>query len=206
MNLRVEAVAFQGRGPYSFEVAGGTCCGLTGPSGSGKSLLLRSLADIDPHEGEVALGATRCREVTGPQWRTKVGLLPAECLWWFDRVGEHFPDEEKVELQLLQELGFDRDVLDWQVRHLSTGEKQRLGIARLLQNRPGALLLDEPTASLDRANVERVEKLLVDYCREKGAPVLWVSHDREQLERVGAGILTMDKDGRLGGDLKRGVT
>jgi ABC-type iron transport system FetAB ATPase subunit len=76
------------------------------------------------------------------------------------------------------------DVLGWDVARCSTGEKQRLAILRLLCNAPRALLLDEPTASLDQANISQVEALLCDYARDSAAPVLWVSHDARQQQRV----------------------
>ncbi len=196
-NLEVTDLAFRGRGPYSFAIRGGECLGLAGPSGAGKTLLLRALADLDPHRGRVRLGSLVCDQVPAPLWRRKVALLPAESLWWHDRVGDHFTDFDRIPARFLDLLGFEPSVGDWQVSRLSTGEKQRLAILRLLQNRPGALLLDEPTASLDADNISRVEELLMDYCRQHLAPVLWVSHDPDQLDRVADQRMVMTTDGRL---------
>jgi energy-coupling factor transporter ATP-binding protein EcfA2 len=92
-------------------------------------------------------------------------------------------------------LGLGSDVLQWQVQRLSTGEKQRLAILRLLANRPRALLLDEPTASLDRENVDRAEGLLLEFCRDHKAPIIWVSHDPGQLERVAERTVIMREQG-----------
>jgi len=195
--LLVEEFFFQSRGPYSFLIKDGQCCGLTGPSGSGKSLLLRALADLDPHSGTVMLDDVISTAISAPNWRKKVGLLPAESVWWFDRVGDHFSREIDTQFEWFGHLGFERDVLSWQVHHLSTGEKQRLSILRLLHNRPQALLLDEPTASLDSQNIERAEQLLISYSRKNVSPVLWVSHDTEQLERVARSLMMMNQDGQL---------
>ena len=179
--LRIRNLRSLHLGPFTFSIANFETVGLTGPSGAGKTLLLRSIADLDPHGGELFLDNTEYRQMTGPQWRRKVGMLPAESQWWRDRVGEHFPE---VHQDWLAMLGFDRDVMEWPVERLSSGERQRLALLRLLCNRPQVLLLDEPTANLDPTNVERVEQLLSEYRYQYGPPMLWVSHDRGQIRRI----------------------
>ncbi len=195
--LEVIGLTFQGRGPYSFAIGRGECLGLTGPSGAGKTLLLRALADLDPHAGRIRLGSLVCDQVPAPLWRQKVAMLPAESLWWHDRVGDHFTDFDQIPARSLALLGFDPSVGDWRISRLSTGEKQRLAILRLLQNQPGALLLDEPTASLDADNIFHVEELLMDYWQQHRAPVLWVSHDPDQLDRVADHRMVMMANGHL---------
>lgn len=97
---------------------------------------------------------------------------------------------------LLAGLGFEPDVVAWSVSRLSTGERQRLALARLLAQDPEALLLDEATANLDPANRERVELVLANYRTSRAAAVLWVSHDPEQRERLGGRQFGI-RDGRL---------
>lgn len=195
--LEIHNITFRDHGPYSLEISGAECLGLSGASGSGKTLLLRAIADLDPHGGSLRLGRMLCSEVPAPIWRRTVALLPAESCWWRDTVGEHFRDFSSVGGDRLNRLGFEPDVGSWQISRLSTGEKQRLAILRLLENRPGALLLDEPTASLDAANIEKAEQLLLDYGRSNEAPLLWVSHDPAQLSRVADRSLFMDENGDL---------
>ena len=108
-------------------------------------------------------------------------MLPAESQWWFDTVGEHF---SCVNHELFDRLGFQEDTLTWQVSRLSTGERQRLSLLRLLCNQPEALLLDEPTASLDVANIGQVEDIIASYRRKQGTSVVWVTHDPLQAKRV----------------------
>jgi len=180
------------RGPYSLHIAPGECVSLRGDSGSGKSLLLRAIADLDPHEGQVLLDDTPCTQITAPQWRKQVALLPAESHWWKDEVGAHFVDEK---CPWFETLGFSTEAMSWQVSRLSSGEKQRLALARTLMNKPRVLLLDEPTASLDADNVIAVEKLIGEYRRDTGAAVLWVSHDAEQATRVGDRHLQLTAEG-----------
>ena len=89
--LQVTHIRPHERGPYSLHIAAGECVALRGPSGSGKSLLLRAIADLDPHEGEVTLDGVACEMIPAPEWRRQVALLPVESQWWLDEVGEHFP-------------------------------------------------------------------------------------------------------------------
>lgn len=179
--LQLQALQTRHLKPVDLFVDRGECVCLSGPSGSGKSLLLRAIADLDPHGGTVLLDGVPSSRFTPPAWRRAVALLPAQNPWWLPRVGDHFcagvpPD--------LQTLGFDRDVLSWDVERLSSGERQRLALLRLLCNGPRALLLDEPTANLDPGSGRRVEALVDAYRRRSDAAVLWVSHDPDQIERV----------------------
>lgn len=167
--------------PFDLAVAAGECITLTGPSGSGKSRLLRAIADLEPHQGEAWIDQQPQLAMSGPAWRKRVGLLPAECFWWGERVAEHFPQLDEA---LFQALGFGLEVGAWESGRLSSGERQRLGLARLLANQPQVLLLDEPTANLDRDNSQRVETLIQAWQDRQGCAVLWVTHDREQQTRI----------------------
>ncbi|TLF52534.1 ABC transporter ATP-binding protein [Halomonas urmiana] len=165
----------------SLTIAPGEVHCLSGPSGSGKSRLLRAVADLEPHDGEAWLGETAQSSLAGHAWRARVMLVPAESQWWGDTVGEHLAD---ARLDDLETLGFAAEVRDWQVARLSSGEKQRLALVRALSREPSALLLDEPTANLDDATARRVEAWLGARIRERGWPVIWVAHDPAQIDRV----------------------
>lgn len=192
--LSIKQLNTHGIGPVDLDIAPRECVCLSGPSGAGKTLVLRAIADLDLHEGEVSLNGENAMSHTGPEWRTRVGMLPAESQWWHETVGPHLPED--IDTQALEHFGFSREVLDWEINRLSTGERQRLAILRLLANRPLALLLDEPTASLDRENVDRVETLITDYRQQHDTPVLWVSHDPAQIERVSDRHIQIDQ-GRI---------
>ncbi|MBV5316790.1 MAG: ATP-binding cassette domain-containing protein [Desulfobulbaceae bacterium] len=196
-DLEIEHLCFHNRGPYSLRITSGECVGLQGASGAGKSLLLRAIADLDPRTGRMQLGDINADAVAAPMWRRAVGMLPAESGWWLDLVGDHFANFDTVDADILATVGFDRSVRGWQISRLSTGEKQRLAIVRLLHQQPQCLLLDEPTASLDQELVARVEDLLVTYAKTHFVPVLWVSHDPAQLARVSGRRLCMASDGLL---------
>ena len=178
--LRLEDLQVPDLEPVSLTVAAGACIGLTGKSGSGKTRLLRAIADMDEHGGEVYAEDVAQQRVKAHEWRRRVALLPAESQWWFDTVGQHFNAHDKH----LQALGFGPDVMQWNISRCSSGEKQRLSVLRLLANCPRVLLLDEPTANLDSDNAARVEALVRDYLSEHNAMAIWVGHDAEQLKRV----------------------
>ncbi|GMV39080.1 MAG: hypothetical protein AMXMBFR64_07960 [Myxococcales bacterium] len=177
--LRIEDVRYGSFGPVTLTVGPAECVCLRGASGSGKSRLLRALADLDPHEGAVSLDGALASAMPPPLWRRQVGLLPADSHWWNDTVGEHLPDTA-----LLLQVGFGDDVLSWRVDRLSSGERQRLALVRLLAGQPRALLLDEPTANLDPASARDVEALIARWRLQHEAPVLWVTHDDAQAARV----------------------
>ncbi|PWV74555.1 ATP-binding cassette domain-containing protein [Halomonas sp. A11-A] len=180
--LRLEGVAIGTLSDVSLAVCPGEIHCLSGPSGSGKSRLLRAVADLEPHAGEVWLGEVAQSSLPAHAWRARVMLVPAESQWWADSVGEHLPAPPDAED--LAALGFEAAVLGWQVARLSSGEKQRLALLRALGQAPSALLLDEPTANLDDATTRRVEEWLVGRIRQRGWPVIWVAHDRNQIARV----------------------
>lgn len=166
----------------SLAVSGGEVAVLRGPSGAGKTLLLRALADLDPHRGEVWLDGMEQSEMSGPQWRRMVRFLPAEAAWWADRVEAHFRSVETVR-KMLGPVGLPGDCMEWQVGRLSTGEKQRLGFLRAIEHRPSVLLLDEPTAALDTESEQAVESLIRSL-QKQGAAVLLVTHSDAQAERL----------------------
>jgi putative ABC transport system ATP-binding protein len=162
----------------------------TGPSGAGKTLLLRALADLDPNEGVVCLDSRDRSTIAGPEWRRLVGYVPAEPGWWADTVGEHF-SQWAVAVAFVKDLGFPEEVKAWPIIRLSTGERLRLALIRAVMVRPKVLLLDEPTAALDPASVAAVEALIVDRVRA-GLAVLWVTHDAEQAKRIAYRLLVIE--------------
>ena len=179
--FNIQALKYLDCGPINLQIEAAEIIGLNGPSGSGKSRLLRSLADLDEHTGRVILNATEQGSLKAHVWRTQVALLSAETYWWLDTVGEHF---QNYSTENANALGFDSDVSAWPVSRLSTGEKQRLGLLRLLENEPEVLLLDEPTANLDPENEQLFESYVMNYVHVKPACAIWVSHDIEQLKRI----------------------
>lgn len=180
-------------GPIDLEVGPGDCVGIEGASGSGKSLFLRAIADLDPNRGEVSLAGRPRAAHSAPEWRREVALVPAESGWWEETVGAHLaraPDPGPW----LDALGLGA-APGWEVARLSSGERQRLALVRALQTRPQCLLLDEPTAALDRVATRAVEALLAAQM-DQGVAVLIVTHDPAQVLRLARRRFRMDA-GRL---------
>ena len=187
--LQVRDLQPRGLKPVGFDLADGETLSVTGPSGSGKSLLLRAIADLDPNAGEVWLDGVERRSIPAPRWRRQVCYLSSEPGWWAERVGEHVADWDAIADDLAG-LGLPPESRDWTVAVLSTGERQRLALLRALAVRPRVLLLDEPTGALDTEATRAVEELIARR-REEGVAAVWVTHDAAQAGRVAARRLTV---------------
>ncbi len=196
--LIVNGLRTKAGGPADFSLRGGEIIAVRGPSGSGKSLMLRAIADLDPAEGEVSLDGIPRARIPAPEWRRRVAFVPAESGWWDDRVGAHFPDgagpENSGNSTLIEALGLAPAVLNWEVRRLSTGERHRLAIARALVLTPKVWLFDEPTAALDAEAARRVETVIAEG-RDRGVAILLVTHDDVQAARLADRTLTMADGG-----------
>ena len=188
--LRIRQLSRPGLAPFDLELGDGECVALSGPSGAGKTMLLRAIADLDPNQGSVSLDGIGREAMAAPQWRARVCYLAAEAGWWADPVGAHFPDAEAA-AALLVELALPPEALGWAVSRLSTGERQRLALARVLLLAPRVMLLDEPTSGLDPEAAARVEAILGARL-EQGAAILLVTHTTEQAGRMARRRLTMD--------------
>ena len=184
-------------GPVDVTVDAGQCISVSGPSGAGKSILLKAIIDLIPNTGEASFGDMKREQMRASDWRKTVGLLPAESFWWCNRVGQHFPVLNEQQHGWFKLLGFDESVLNWELARCSTGERQRLALLRLLCNEPKALLLDEPTANLDRDSATKVEQIIAAYQQQHCCPVIWVSHDQQQARRVAQEHYILEQDGQL---------
>ena len=171
---------------------------LSGDSGSGKTTLLHLVAGIlKPDRGSIVLAGTDLALLTEGQrdrWRALTigyifqtfNLLPAFTCLENVLLGMSFgpgADREFAEA-LLQRVGMG-DRLQHFPSQLSTGQQQRVAVARALANRPKLVLADEPTGNLDAVRAHESLELIREACRENGAALLLVSHDRQVLGEFG---------------------
>jgi len=184
---------------WSLSVAAGERLALVGPSGSGKSVLLRALVLLDPLDaGQLLWHGRELVDHAVPHYRAQVIYLHqrpaiiegtvAENLEYPFRFTTHRHrhfDRARVEYWL-EVLGRDLSFLAKQSRDLSGGEMQITALLRAIQLQPRILMLDEPTSALDRVTTEAVERCVNQWQREAGKnrSLVGVSHDTEQVSRM----------------------
>ena len=190
---RLRIVHLQSRlaGPFDLTLNAGECIAISGPSGSGKSLFLRMIADLDPGQGEVFLDNVERRTFTAPTWRRQVVYNAAEPGWWDERVAEHFRGSTaEFARAMAPRLLLSPSLFDAMVVQLSTGERQRLALIRALALASPVLLLDEATGALDEQATACVETVLRERLAN-GVAIVMVTHSPEQAARLGHRQLRM---------------
>ncbi|HUO72342.1 MAG TPA: ABC transporter ATP-binding protein [Solirubrobacteraceae bacterium] len=183
-------VALQG---VSFELAPGELVGIIGPNGAGKTTLLSILAGIlTPTDGEIAHSDRTIGWVPQqPALYSKLSV--AENLRLFARL-EKVPDPDETVRRMLTQTGLE-DRADEEVGRLSGGNQQRVNIAIGLLCEPPALLLDEPSASLDPRQRERLWEF-IDALAGRGTTVVFSTHNVAEVERYADRVLVL-VDGEL---------
>ena len=177
-----------------------------GPSGAGKTLLLRALAMLDPlDEGILQWKGRRISGMDVPAYRREViylhqrpalvqGSVETNLRYPFTLgVNRRSSFDKNRILDLLESVGRMASFLEKSSRDLSGGEAQVVALLRALQFDPSILLLDEPTTSLDLGTARAIEELLLRWLSEAPAEraFLWVSHDSDQVRRVADRCLRM---------------
>jgi lipoprotein-releasing system ATP-binding protein len=171
----------------------GETLSIIGPSGCGKSTLLHILGTLEsPSKGELIYFGKPCKKSSIPHLRNKeIGfvfqsgnlleeytllenlLIKAKIA---RRSTEKHSASYKEAVNLLDQVGLGHRI-EFPVKYLSGGEKQRASIARAFMNDPHLVLADEPTGNLDETQASSIQELLTECCRAKGKSLVVVTHD-----------------------------
>jgi molybdate transport system ATP-binding protein len=201
-DMRVE------QGAFVLEVADRSrveVLGLFGSSGAGKTTMLEALAGIrQPVRGEIVVGGVTmfsvARQIDVPPRHRRIGYVPQDALL-FPHMSVRGnllfgAKASPLELNTLAEMLEIAPLLDRRVHGLSGGERQRIALGRALMTHPALLLMDEPLAAVDRARRERILPYLLRIRRELHVPLVYVTHDLQELEQIADRILVI-ADGRV---------
>jgi molybdate transport system ATP-binding protein len=206
--LRVEAETRLGglELTVALEVAAGECLALAGPSGAGKTSVLRVVAGLlRPERGRVVAGdATWLDTSSGidvPPERRRCGyvfqeyaLFPHLSAWQnvaYPLRGVPRADRRRRAVELLDRFGLGAQADD-RPATLSGGERQRVALARVLARDPGVLLLDEPLSALDARTRARAARELAAVLRDLEVPALLVTHDFAEAAQLGDRVGVID--------------
>jgi ABC-type sulfate/molybdate transport systems ATPase subunit len=178
----------------SFHVDPNEIVCLLGPSGGGKSSLLRCLNRLaEPPPNSVFLDELDITGMDVMALRRRVGMVFQQVAMFPGTVADNVAYGATIQAQtlapeaiahLLTLADLPAELADRSSQELSGGQAQRVALARALATEPAALLLDEPTSSLDPAATRNVEATMLKLRQTLGLTVLWVTHDPEQARRV----------------------
>src|SRR5262249_723562 len=187
----------------SVDVDRGSALTLVGPSGSGKSSLLRCLNRLEePTDGVVRFGGRPITDLDPRELRRRAALVQQTAVLFEGSVRDnlmvHAPgatlDVSESRLhEALTEVGLDVALLERDATTLSGGERQRVTIARALLRDPQALLLDEPTSALDPPNAMLVIETICRLRDTRGPTIVAVTHTPELVRRLGGALLYLVK-------------
>ena len=190
----------------NLEVATGELLVIIGPSGSGKSSLLRCINRLnDIASGSILLDGQSIHDMPVTELRRKVGMIFQKTAAFEGSVAENIAFGAALHdrtisraqiLDLMRQVSLEAQLSDQAASALSGGQEQRLAIARALALDPSLLLLDEPTSSLDPIATGRVEDSLLQLRIATNLTMIWVSHSIEQARRIGSRVLLLD-EGRI---------
>jgi molybdate transport system ATP-binding protein len=187
----------------ALEVRAGECLALAGPSGAGKTSVLRVVAGLLRPErgvveagGETWLDTERGIELVPEQRRCgyvfqEYALFPHLSAWQNVAYPLRGHDRRERALALLDRFGL-ASLADAQPATLSGGERQRVAVARALARDPGVLLLDEPLAALDARTRASAARELGAVLREVAVPALLVTHDFSEAAQLGDRVGVID--------------
>jgi len=194
----------------TWELFAGDRLMIRGASGSGKSVMLRSITGLLPRaQGEIHFRNRDIRLIPATDYRARVVYVA--------QTPARFPGTVRDNLEIVRSLEATKKwCVPWeQVEHwmhtlhvahlldepadqLSGGEAQRMGLVRALQLDPTVLLLDEPTSALDPALAHQVETVLLQWSTQSERAWVWITHNPAAMERLGTRVLQLENKRCIG--------
>jgi molybdate transport system ATP-binding protein len=197
------------QGPFLLELRERLPPGITalfGPSGSGKTTTLDAIAGLrQPASGRIAIGERALfdaeRRIDLRPHERHIGYVPQDtALFPHMNVRRNVlygrRRGQKLELDVVVMMLEVGALLERRVPDLSGGERQRVALARALMSAPDLLLLDEPLAAVDVERRRRILPYLLRVRDELGVPVIYVSHDRAEVDQLADRVIVLD-NGRV---------
>ncbi len=199
------------------DIEAGEFVSIVGPSGTGKTTIVKLLiAEERPTEGTIEIGGWDISNIPYrhvPHLRRQIGvvfqdfkLLPKKTAYEniafaLQVAGESSKKIKEIVPKVLDIVGLS-DKRDEYPNELSTGQQQRVVIARSLVHRPKILVADEPTGNLDTLNTYEIAEILKKI-NQFGTTIVLVTHDKEVVNRLKERVVTIE-DGRIKSDVKEG--
>ncbi len=189
----------------SFDLDEGDSMAIIGPNGAGKSVLIKALIGMVPHAGAISWAAN-----------TRIGYVPQKI-----DADRHLPINLRNLLtakanvlklastdvgKIVKTVGLNEKIMETPVGHLSGGQFQRALIAFALLGKPNVLILDEPTASIDKPGEEQMYELIHRLQDEYHMTVILVSHDLSFVYRYATKVLCLNREGLCFGTPEEALT
>ncbi len=188
------------------KICPGKVSALTGPSGGGKTTLLRMMNKmISPDSGKIFYGDEELSAIDAVQLRRRIGMLSQQPVVFPGKLRDNllkgfyfqqrpYPDDATLQ-EYLKKVRLAKTLED-DPASFSGGERQRLALARLLLLEPEVYLLDEPSSALDETTENEVIAMVVDEARQKGRTMVMITHSMAVAQGFADEVLRLEA-GRL---------